>query len=166
MVLKHAEERAASVRLDLGSKTPRILVLRAGAIGDTLMVTPLVRALRQTFPAAYLVFLCSRSAYDVVRYNPHLDEVIPITYRHLPFWLSAEKLRILRRLRALNLDWGLALESHPSFLQLVRWAGAARMIGYGILPGVERFERACFDPQRHSIENHLNAARPLGVGPA
>src|SRR5438270_435000 len=45
---------------DPARSSPRVLILRAGAIGDTLMVTPLVRALRQTFPAAYLVFLCSR----------------------------------------------------------------------------------------------------------
>src|SRR5438034_1180830 len=38
---------------DPARSSPRVLILRAGAIGDTLMATPLVRALRRTFPAAY-----------------------------------------------------------------------------------------------------------------
>lgn len=146
-----------------GSETLRILILRAGAIGDTLMVTPLVRALRQTFSDAYLVFLCWRGAYDTLRYNPHLDEVIPLAYRHLPAWLSFEKWRILRRLRALRLDWGLALESHPRFLDIIRRANPARSTAYGNLINLEGFELASFDPQRHSIENHLHAAQRLGV---
>ncbi len=166
MDINDSGRSAGSVRAELGSKAPRILIFRAGAIGDTLMVTPLIRALRQTFPNAALVFLCSRSAYDLLHYNPHLDEVIPLAYRHLPVWLSLEKLRIIRRLRSLNLDWVLALESHPRLLDLAQRAGAARAIAYGTPPGIDRFELARFDPKRHSIENHLRAAQPLGVEPA
>ena len=147
-------------------KAPRILVLRAGAIGDTLMATPLVRALRRTYPNAHLAFLCSRTAEDVLKYNPHLDQVIPLAYRHLPAWLSLEKSRLLRQLRQLKLDWVLVLESHPSFLDLARRLGAPHVVAYGALPGVEGFERASFDPKRHCIENHLRAAEPLGVQPS
>lgn len=145
------------------SRTPRILIIRAGAIGDTLMATPLVRALRRTYPNAHLVFLCSRTAWEVLRYNPHLDQVIPLASRHVPAWLSLEKSRLLRQLRQLNLEWVLALESHPSFLDLARRTGAPHVIAYAALPGVERFERASFDPKKHSSENHLRAAEPLGV---
>ena len=81
---------------------PRILIVRAGAIGDTLMATPLVRAVRQTYPECRLVFLCSAAAHDVLRYNPHIDQIIPIAYRHLPTWLSSEKSRIHRTLRGLD----------------------------------------------------------------
>jgi ADP-heptose:LPS heptosyltransferase len=144
---------------------PRILIIRAGAIGDTLMATPLVRALRRTFPGAYLVFLCSHWAHDVLRHNPHLDEVIPLRYRNLPAWLSLEKRRALRRLRGLNLDCTLNLETHPRFLDLVRRTGSARTISYASLPGTAGFERAAFDPKLHSIESNLRLAGLLGVRP-
>jgi len=165
VALDHPEGKVAPADSKLGSKTPRILILRVGAIGDTLMVTPLVRALREAFANAYLVFVCSRSAYDVLRYNPHLDVVIPLDYRHLPIWLSAEKLRILRQLRSFDLDWALALESHPRFLDLVRRAEATHSFAYGVPANADGFERAIFDPKRHCIENHLRAAHPLGVQP-
>src|SRR5437879_479499 len=113
-------------------KSPRILVLRAGAIGDTVMTTPLVRALRRTFPDAYLGFICSRTAHGVLRYNPHLDQVIPITHRHLPVWLSAEKRHIVRQLQSFQLDSVLALESHPDLTELACRIGATRVITYDI----------------------------------
>ncbi|HUX10064.1 MAG TPA: glycosyltransferase family 9 protein [Terriglobia bacterium] len=144
---------------------PRILIVRAGAIGDTLMATPLVRAVRHTFPKCHLVFLCSAAALDVVRHNPHLDQAIPVAYRHLPVWLSSEKSRIHRTLRDLDLDWALVLESHPSFIDLARKGGARRIIAYSGDDQGQGFEPARFDPQKHSIENHLELARPLGLRP-
>jgi ADP-heptose:LPS heptosyltransferase len=161
-VVSHHKERPTG-RGRLGR--PRILIVRAGAIGDTLMATPLVRAVRRAFPEGHLVFLCSASAHDAVRHNPHLDQVIPVKYRHMPVWLSSEKSRIHRSLRELNLDWALVLESHPSFLSLACEGGAARVIAYGGEDHGQGFEIADFDPQRHSIENHLAAAAPLGVRP-
>ncbi|HEV2248797.1 MAG TPA: hypothetical protein VGW37_19300, partial [Terriglobia bacterium] len=109
---------------------PRILIVRAGAIGDTLMATPLVRAVRKTFSGCHLAFLCSASALDVIRYNPHVDQTIPIAYRHLPAWLSREKSRVRNALQMLDLDWALVLESHSSFIDLVRKGGARRIIAY------------------------------------
>jgi ADP-heptose:LPS heptosyltransferase len=147
-------------------KSPRLLIVRAGAIGDTLMVTPLIRALRQTFPDGFLVYLCSSLARDVIRYNPHLNRVIPLAYRHLPLWMSPEKWQVCRDLRSLRLDCALVLESHPSFLDIARSAGTSRLIAYGGSPALRGFERAIFDPQRHCIENHLRAAEPLGVQPS
>jgi len=144
---------------------PRILIVRAGAIGDTLMATPLVRAVRHTFPECHLVFLCSASAFGVIRHNSHLNQVIPLRYRHLPAWLSAEKRQIHRLLRELDLDWALVLESNPTFLDLARKGCARRIIAYSQDDHGQGFERAFFDPQRHSIENHLDLARPLGVRP-
>ncbi|HEX5411199.1 MAG TPA: glycosyltransferase family 9 protein [Terriglobia bacterium] len=140
---------------------PRILIVRAGAIGDTLMATPLVRAVRKTFPECHLVFLCSSTALDVIRYNPHIDQAIPVTYRHLPVWLSREKSRIRSALRKLDLDWALVLESHPSFVDLVKKGGSRRIIAYSGEDQAEGFEPARFDPLKHSIENHLELARPL-----
>lgn len=144
---------------------PRILIVRAGAIGDTLMATPLVRAVRRTFPECHLVFLCSATAFDVVRHNPHIDQIIPVAYRHLPAWLSKEKSRIHRTLRNLDLDWALVLESHPSFIDLAHKGGARRIIAYSGDEHPVGFEPARFDPKKHSIENHLLAAGPLCLRP-
>lgn len=147
------------------SKTPRILVVRAGAIGDTLMVTPLLRALRVSFPNAHLVFLGSETARDVVRYNPHVDQTISLAFRHVPVRFSPEKMTLIRNLKSLHLDGAIVLESHRSFLALACRSNAARLIAYGTLPGC-RIERILFDPSQHSIENNLRAGTALGATPA
>ncbi|HZO99386.1 MAG TPA: glycosyltransferase family 9 protein [Terriglobia bacterium] len=166
MTTRLTENSELSSLLRSGSKTPRVLILRAGAIGDTLMATPVVRALRRSLPEAFLTFICSRTAYDVLRFNPHLDQVVPLALRHLPGWLSLEKWRMIRALRQLSFDWALVLESHPSFLRLAQKSKARRLIAYGAQSEGDRLARAEFDPRLHSIENHLRAAASLGVKPA
>lgn len=152
----------------LESARPRILIVRAGAIGDTLMVTPLLRALRRTYPRAYLAAMCSAAAHDVFRHNPHLDQLVVLAHRNLPMWMSIEKQRITRQLRALDLDCALVLEGHPRYAALARQSGAARVFAYAAhaaTPRRDGFERVEFDRQRHSVENHLRMARPLNVQP-
>lgn len=160
MVLSNLDQKTSPADVRPPGR-PRILIVRAGAIGDTLMATPLVRAVRKTFPECHLVFVCSAMALDVIRYNPHIDQTIAIAYRHLPAWLSREKSRIRSVLQKLDLDWALVLESHASFIELVKKAGARRILAYSGEDQAEGFEPVRFDPRKHSIENHLELARPL-----
>jgi ADP-heptose:LPS heptosyltransferase len=125
-----------------------------------------VRAVRRTYPGAYLAFLCSEPAYEVMRYNRHLDHVFQLSGRHLPRWLSPEKSRLFRALQSLDLDWAIILESHPSFVDLARRANAVRTVAYKPMPGVRGFEQACFDPRKHAIENNLGVARALHLQPS
>ena len=144
---------------------PRILLVRAGAIGDTLMATPLVRAIRGTFANAHVTFICANGARDVLAHNPHLDRVIGLSYRHVPARLSPEKARIIRSLRTFDLDWAVVLESHRSFVDLACRVNPAHLVAYGTVPG-RPIEKVVFDPNKHSIENHLHAGGALGVQPA
>jgi heptosyltransferase I len=61
--------------IDVGP-APRVLLLRLSAIGDVVIATPVIRALRQAYPAAHLAWLVEEKAADIVRGNPELDEVI------------------------------------------------------------------------------------------
>jgi heptosyltransferase-1 len=63
------------VLIDVGPK-PRILLIRLSAIGDVVVTTPVARALRATFPRAYLAWVVEPKAGEVLRRNPFLDEVI------------------------------------------------------------------------------------------
>ena len=54
----------------------RILLIQHGAIGDVLMCTPAVRALRKHLPEAEITFLVGNKAFDAVRHNPNIDKYI------------------------------------------------------------------------------------------
>jgi ADP-heptose:LPS heptosyltransferase len=45
----------------------RLLVIQLRRIGDVLMCTPAVRALKQRFPESYLAFLVERGFSDVLK---------------------------------------------------------------------------------------------------
>ena len=54
----------------------RILILRMGPLGETLLTTPVIRALRRRFPDAYIAYMVAPGREDLVSENPNLDEVI------------------------------------------------------------------------------------------
>lgn len=145
---------------------PRILVARVGALGDTLMVTPALRAVRQSIPNAYLAALVSAGATDVLRYNPHVDRVFSLPHWRAPFWLSSAKRQLRSALHFEHFDAALVLESDARFLPLLRATGCPRVIAYGALANAGGFEQAEFNPRAHMIDNHIAAARLLGASPA
>ncbi len=53
-----------------------ILIVRFSSIGDVLLTTPLVRALRARHPDARLVYVTKRAMLPLVSANPHLNDVI------------------------------------------------------------------------------------------
>lgn len=54
----------------------RILVVRLSARGDLVFASPLAGALRRRYPDAFIAWLAEERTADVIRHNPHLDEVI------------------------------------------------------------------------------------------
>ena len=54
----------------------RILILRMGPLGETILTTPVIRALRNRFPKAYIAYMVAPTREELVSANPNLDEVI------------------------------------------------------------------------------------------
>jgi ADP-heptose:LPS heptosyltransferase len=62
--------------IDLG-RVPRILVISLGRVGDVLLTTPVLRALRTSFPEAFICYLADiPPGRDVLRNNPDVDECL------------------------------------------------------------------------------------------
>jgi len=54
----------------------QILVISSTAIGDTLLSTPAIHALRRQFPAARIIGLLHRRTAELFRYYNELDEIV------------------------------------------------------------------------------------------
>lgn len=54
----------------------RILIVRPTAIGDIVMASPLLKALRRAYPEAHIAWLADPALADLLRSNPDLNEVI------------------------------------------------------------------------------------------
>ncbi len=84
-----------------------ILVIRLYFLGDVLSSTPVMAALRARFENAHIAVLIKRRARDVLKGNPHVDEVIvydEVERYHSPVWLWRLALRLRRQRYDLAVD--------------------------------------------------------------
>ncbi|MCK4519373.1 MAG: glycosyltransferase family 9 protein, partial [Candidatus Omnitrophica bacterium] len=54
----------------------RILIVRTDRIGDVLLSTPVIKALREAYPESRIAFMLRPYTREIVEGNPYLDEVI------------------------------------------------------------------------------------------
>jgi heptosyltransferase-3 len=60
---------------------PRVLVVTMRRLGDVLLTTPLVRALRRGLPGARIDMLVFRGTEGILAGNPDIDRIIAIPER-------------------------------------------------------------------------------------
>jgi len=62
--------------LEKGFSPRRILVIQLRQVGDAILCTPAIRALRRSFPDSRIDFLAERPAAMAIRGNPNLENII------------------------------------------------------------------------------------------
>lgn len=133
-----------------------LLLIRLRLIGDVVLSTPVIRALRRSFPQARLTYLVERDAAPIVAGNPHLDEVL-IAERSRGLRRVLDDLRLARTLRRRRFDVAVDMHGGPRSSWLTLATGAPVRIGYEI-PGREwMYTRTVARPRelrpRHSVLN-------------
>jgi predicted lipopolysaccharide heptosyltransferase III len=140
----------------------RILVIKLRYLGDVLLATPVLRALRERFPKAYLAAVVNRGTEDLLRWNPDVDEVLVIERRGL-----ARQLRMLGEVRRRRFDCVIDLTDGDRAALLSFISGAPVRIGFN---AEHRWRGWLYttvvEPRPlavHRIERNLEALRPLGI---
>lgn len=132
-----------------GAVRQKVLVVRVGALGDTLMATPLVSALASREPGSRIDFLCSANAAGILREHPSIACVLTLEQRNWPIFLSSEKRSLIRQIRAQKYDLAILLESAPRYYDLLDSCSIGE---------IRSFRDCPFDPRQHSSRNHLHVA--------
>lgn len=105
----------------------RILLVGVNWLGDALLSTPAVRAVRRAYPLAHLEILVPRRVRGVFERNPHLNGVIVYDDRapilSPSFWKTASELR------SRFFDAAILLHGSRTKARLVRWAGISQRWG-------------------------------------
>ena len=96
-----------------------------------MFTTPLLRALRRSYPGARISYLVEADAAPVVRNNPHVDEVI-VAPRTRGWTRIADDVALARRLRRTRFDLALDLHGGPRAAWLTWASGARERVGYDI----------------------------------
>ena len=102
----------------------RVLCVRFSSIGDVLLTTPLIRALRGRHPDAELYFVTKHAMAPLVTANPHLNAVVALGPEESLGDL-ARRLRALQPTHALDLH-GSMRSTALRLLVRTRWSGYSK----------------------------------------
>ena len=134
----------------------RILIIRLAPLGETVLTTPVIRALRHHFREAYIAYMVAPTREDLVSANPYLNEVL--TYQ-----ASVPKLiyQIARR------KFQMAVILQPTF-RLVLHTFLARIplrVGFETNAGEKKLLNIAVpnDTAQHEAQRYLDVVRALGV---
>ncbi len=148
-------------------RSPAVLVQSIGGLGNTLMATPLLRALRLTLPEARIDLITSPGAAELLAGAQGVDRiVIDPLYTH-------GGLRLLRAYRRLlaeeGYDWCIHTLNAVIFKGILGVAATRipRRVGHAY--SFSRWEDHTrlftdvvpIDPSRHDVENNLQLLRPV-----
>ncbi len=106
-----------------------ILLIRLSSLGDIVLTSPAIRAVRQHFPHARIAMLVAKQSADLLTENPHLDEVV-IFDRNAQNKDTGEMRRVIRLLRERNFDLAIDFQRKFRTSLLAYLSGAKRRVGY------------------------------------
>jgi lipopolysaccharide heptosyltransferase II len=146
----------------------RFLVVRTDRVGDVVLSTPVLEAIKSRFPQSHLSMMVSAYAAEVVKGNPNLDDVIIDDYqgRHRG---AKGFLMLIKELRRNRFDAGILLRPTLRLALLLFLSGIRYRIGTGY-----RFFQVFFNGKvyvhrkmnlRHEVDYNLDLLRPLGIKP-
>lgn len=106
----------------------RILIIQLRQMGDVLMTTPVIRALRAHFVRSHIVFLVEKSSYHVLTGNPYLDEILVLDrerYGNLFYMID-----MFRKIRGKRFDLVFDFLGNPRSALIASCSGAPVRVGY------------------------------------
>ena len=117
-------------------ESPRVLVVRLSALGDLVMASPLVGALRRAYPRAHIAWLAQPEHHPVLAAHPELDELIAYPRKRFGELAARGRWRALggelagfaRALRGRGFDWALDPQGLAKSGVLARLSGAPRRV--------------------------------------
>ena len=103
----------------------RVLVVRLRSIGDTVLATPSLFALKRFLPHASIDILVEDWVAPVLEKHPHVDNILTISKGS-----TASRARMVRQLRANRYDVVYNLHGGTTATFLSRATGAKHRVGY------------------------------------
>jgi heptosyltransferase-2 len=143
----------------------RILIVRTDRIGDVLLSTPLIKAIRDDCPNAFIAMMVSPYAKDIVDGNPYLDQVIIYDKegKHKSWHRS---MKFARNLKKKRFDLAIILHPNKRVHLVTFFAGISKRVGYDRKMGfllTDRIIHAKQFGEKHELEYNLDLLRYLGI---
>ncbi len=136
------------IHMDLNHKT--VVLVYMLYFGDTVVLTPFLEVLRREAPDSKIILVMDGNYLDAMKYNPNIDEIVPVQRKGLGLFGTW---RLARQLRQKN----------PDLLFVLHGTARTTLLGLGMQakcwvgrPGT-RLDGLFMDHPIHITDNHLNA---------
>ena len=136
---------------------PRVLVIRCGAVGDTVLATCVLDPILARWPDARIEWLATPASAALFGADPRIARIHRLRHRKLPIPLSPTKRQLVRESRADPFALVLNLETADYFRRLAHTVAAKRVVGFG--------DGAVWQ-HRHGVENHRAVLTVAGFAAA
>jgi ADP-heptose:LPS heptosyltransferase len=153
-----------------GQELPtRILIIAIRAIGDVVLITPLISLLKKSYPTGYVAVLVDGPTAEVLANNPSIDRLIPINRSEAQretFWKRGQNWgHLIRNIRNERFDVVIDVFSGPRSAILAYLSGASERFGEDFRNRGRGFLynhpiKICRDG-RHLIEQKLDLVKAL-----
>lgn len=148
-------------------KTQKILILKLGAIGDLVMLTPALRSLRCAYPDAVISFLIGEEYKDVISGNTNINELIIARDFKRKKRSYVNIIKLLSKIKEKHFDT--VINCHTSWLMnLFSFLTGAKMrIGFDINGGFLNTTTTNYDnlKDKHDAKKYLELVKHVGGKP-
>jgi ADP-heptose:LPS heptosyltransferase len=148
------------------NKIKKILIIKLSAMGDTILLFPAVRALKENFPEARISMIATSINFEAASNCPHLDEVILFDPQSI-FKNPAGFVKFLKKLSDTHFDVTIDADQWMRISALLSFASSSKIsIGFRT---PKQFKHFLFTnvvqhaADRHESECFLDLVRTLGV---
>lgn len=140
------------IEVSLESESPRFLISRMSAIGDTILTLPVACALRDRFPCCNLSWVVEDKSAPMVERHPAIDQVVVLERG----WFTSPRgiQRARQQLRDLNCDVSIDCQGMNKSSLACYLSGAKHRIGYDGKHARE-FSRWFSNVRVRSVFHHL-----------
>ncbi|MBI5885249.1 MAG: glycosyltransferase family 9 protein [Deltaproteobacteria bacterium] len=159
---KALDTRKTSIEDLPASGIRNVLIVSSTALGDTLLSTPAIRAIRKRYPRSHIVALFNKDNMELFENNPWIDKAVPYYGGYKRFFATA------RALKAAKPDVAFILHGNEPQATPLCYLSGARFIFK--LPNTSRFNfllsnrtpLAGWEELGHGIEARLKCAALAG----
>ncbi|MDQ3193376.1 MAG: glycosyltransferase family 9 protein [Bacteroidota bacterium] len=140
----------------------RILVVRTDRVGDVIMITPLIREIRKTFPDAYIASLTTPNTADILINNPYLDLSLTDDFKKNTFW------KVIKEIHKQKFTHGLLVmpterAAYQMYFGRVKYRIGVGKKLYELITFMKSVSRNKYIPLRHEADYSMDLARAIGV---
>jgi predicted lipopolysaccharide heptosyltransferase III len=145
----------------------RILIIKMRYIGDTILITPLLKALKDGIPDAFIDILVNKDTHQMLADNPYLNNTWIFDY-HRSRKRLGYNLKFFLNIRRQRYDTVIDLTNNDRSSLITFLSGASLRIGYQKRHLIRQrlFYNKIIDQKMkniHIVDYHLKAAEEMGL---